>query len=207
MLLTDFQIKNLCVDTTGDLQPWITESPLLQPFAEACADEGIVPYGLTSAGYDLRLGYTALIFKNSFNKTISPIKMKEDKDGYAEKVFDKYSVANAGDPIIIPPNGYILGYSVEYIRMPRDLKGRCVGKSTYARCGIIVNTTPVEPDWEGYLTLEIANVTPCPVEVYAGWGIAQIEFEQLAGAVRVSYKDKRGRYDKQEARPVPGVVR
>lgn len=200
MLLADWEIRALCC-------PGLKDGPMLEPYSEACDDEGIIPYGLTSAGYDLRLGYTALIFKNSYNETVSPIHMKDDKEGYSKRIFDEHTVVHTGTRIIVPPNGYILGYTVEYIRMPRMLKGRCVGKSTIARCGIIINTTPIEPEWEGYLTLEIANSTPCPVEVYAGWGIAQMEVERINGIVEKSYKDKKGRYDKQGARPVPGVVR
>lgn len=203
MLLNDHEIRALCVSGARNTP---VENPLLSPFSLGVQGDNVISYGLSHAGYDLRLGPKVLIFKNSFNQTIDPKRFKVDK-AYNERVFDSLEGIPDGEQVIIPPHSYILGYSLEYIRVRRWLKGRCVGKSTYARCGIMVNTTPLEPGWEGHLTLEIANVTPCPVAVYVGEGIAQLEFEELSAPCKVDYADKDGKYNRQEASPVPARVK
>jgi dCTP deaminase len=193
-LLVDHQIRHLA-----------TVARMLEPFSEQVQEGGVISFGLTHAGYDLRLGRSYLVFKNSFNEIISPKRMKDDK-AYRNRVFDEVNLMHDHMEVIIPPNGYILGYTLEYIRMPYWLKGRCVGKSSLARCGIIVNTTPLEPSWEGHLTLEIANVTPCPVEIYTGEGVAQLEFEMLDQKCEKTYADKSAKYQKQGPEPVPAKV-
>lgn len=195
-LLIDTQIRTLAL-----------EQGMLQPFIEGEQGNDIISRGLTSAGYDLRLGHTVKIFKNTFCRRIDPKAMKRDPEGVS-KMFDVITGLKDGDQVVLPPApSYILAYSLEYIRMPRHLKGRCVGKSTWARCGVIVNTTPIEPMWEGHLTIEIANVSPCEVVLYAGEGIAQLEFETLAGACEIDYEMKGGKYQRQGAEPVAAKVK
>jgi dCTP deaminase len=177
---------------------------MIEPFSESCLTN-VVSSGLTSAGYDLRLGTKALIFKNSFNEIVSPKRMKEDP-AYQQRVFDQIE-RRTGETIIIPGHSYILGYSLEYLRIPRKIKGRCVGKSTYARCGIVINTTPAEPAWCGHLTIEIANTSPCPVELFVGEGIAQMEFEELDQEPEMDYAKKGGKYQNQKPEPVPARMK
>lgn len=193
-ILVDWQIRSLA-----------HSGKLLDPFSESVQDGGVISYGLTHCGYDLRLGGTVLVFKNTHQQIISPKRAKEP--GFMERVFDRFENLQPGCAVVIPPHSYILGYSLEYIRMPSDLKGRCVGKSSLARCGVLANTTPLEPGWHGHLTLEIANITPCPVEVYVAEGIAQLEFETLAGEPETDYAQKNGKYQGQQAEPVIGKVK
>jgi dCTP deaminase len=167
---------------------------MIDPFSESVSGNGIISYGLTSAGYDLRLGPEVLVFKNSYGHTIDPKRFKDPN--YTREVFDTIA-GGPGVAVTIPAHGYILGHSMEYLRIPRNLKARCTGKSTYARAGIIVNTTPLEPEWEGHLTIEISNSSPCPAVVYIGEGIAQLEFERLTDEPEVSYADKGGKYQSQ----------
>jgi dCTP deaminase len=167
---------------------------------------GVVSFGLSHCGYDLRLGRKVLIFKNSFGEIVNPKKFKSDPE-YHKRLFDVADNIPDGEPVLIPPNGYILGCTVERIKMPRWLQGRVMGKSTLARCGVLVNCTKLEPNWEGYLTLEIANVSPCPVMVFVGEGIGQLEFETLTSHPETDYKTKQGKYDSQVAEPVPARVK
>ena len=189
MLLSDRDIRELC---TSCIEPY--RYPMIEPFSEGVSGDGVISYGLSHAGYDLRLAPEILIFKNSFNETVDP-KLFGDA-AYRARVFDECTVA-PHSAVVIPPHGYILGRSLEYLRIPRTLKGRCVGKSTLARSGILVNTTPLEPGWEGHLTIEIGNITPCPAKVYVGEGIAQLEFETLSSPPECDYGDKRGKYQGQ----------
>jgi dCTP deaminase len=184
-LLTDQEIRSRCVDTS---------EPLIIPFSEGVSGGGVVSYGLSSAGYDLRLAPEVLAFKNSHGEVLDP-KRFADED-YCLRVFDNVHSNHKGH-IILPAHSYVLGCSLEYVRMPRQLKGRVVGKSTWARAGVLINTTPIEPGWEGHITLEIGNVTPCPVRLYVGEGIAQLEFETFRGDVGTSYADKGGVYQGQ----------
>ncbi len=195
MLLSDKDIRELAV---GPKQ-------MIQPFSEGVQGGGIISYGLTTAGYDLRLGDTLLVFKNSWNKLIDPKRFKDE--AYCLKVFDKVMVGESPPFIFeIPAHSYVLGFSLEYLRIPDHLKGRCVGKSTYARCGIVANTTPVEPGWCGHLTIEIANTSPCPVTLYAREGIVQLEIEVLSSLPEMNYATKGGKYQGQSAEPVPARV-
>ncbi len=190
-LLTDKMIRELCVSPV-DSKEWIEQTgwrPMLDPFSEGVSGNGIISYGLSHAGYDLRLDDEVLVFKNSYGEIVDPKKFKDPE--YQSKVFDRVTANKEDYSIIIPAYGYVLGRSVEYISMPRDIKGRCVGKSTYARCGIVINTTPLEPAWRGYLTIEIGNSNPCPAKIYAFEGIAQLEFEMLAGVSETDYSGKK----------------
>ncbi len=190
MLLNDEDIRKYCTSPVH-----ITEwGPMVEPFSEAVSGGGVIGYGLTSCGYDVRLDNEIWCLKSTFGEIINPKRFKEP--GYRERVMDRREYQD-GDMVIVPATGYILGTTREYFRIPRHLAGRCVGKSTYARCAIYVNVTPLEPEWEGQLTLEIGNSGPSPVGVFVGEGIAQIQFEVLTARPLVSYRDKGGKYNRQ----------
>lgn len=151
-----------------------------------------ISYGLSSYGYDARLAPEFRIFTNINNSIVDP------------KAFSNDSfVEREGDICIIPPNSFILGRSLEYFRIPRDILVVCLGKSTYARCGLVVNVTPLEPEWEGHVTLEISNTTPLPAKVYANEGACQFLFFQGDGPCEVSYKDRKGKYQGQKGVTLP----
>ena len=159
---------------------------MIEPFAERQVREGVISYGVSSFGYDVRVADEFKIFTNVFTATVDP------------KNFDPRSFVDwKSETCIVPPNSFALARSVEYFRIPRNVLTICVGKSTYARCGIIVNVTPFEPEWEGTATLEISNTTPLPAKVYANEGIAQVLFFQSDEVCEVSYGDKKGKYLKQ----------
>jgi dCTP deaminase len=169
---------------------WITEMSktrgMIEPFAEKQVREGGISYGVSSYGYDMRVAREFKIFTNAMSAIVDP------------KSFDPKSfVEFEGDVCIVPPNSFALARSVEYFRIPRNVLTICVGKSTYARCGIITNVTPFEPEWEGYVTLEISNTTPLPAKVYANEGIAQVLFFEGDEPPLISYADKKGKYQKQ----------
>jgi dCTP deaminase len=156
--------------------------------------EGVVSYGLSSYGYDLRVADEFKIFTNVNSSIVDP------------KHFDEKSfVTVRSDVAIVPPNSFALARSVEYFKIPRDVLTICVGKSTYARCGIIVNVTPFEPEWEGTVTLEISNTTPLPAKIYANEGLAQVLFFQGDEPCEVSYADKKGKYLKQRGVTLPRI--
>jgi len=162
------------------------EHDMINPFSEKQVREGVVSYGLSSYGYDLRVADEFKIFTNVNSSIVDP------------KQFDEKSfVTIRTDVAIVPPNSFALARSVEYFKIPRDVLTICVGKSTYARCGIIVNVTPFEPEWEGFVTLEISNTTPLPARIYANEGLCQIIFFQSDEDCEVSYKDKKGKYQAQ----------
>jgi dCTP deaminase len=175
---------------------------LLHPFSEQVR-EGVISYGLSAAGYDLRLAPKVLMFKDTYGEVVDP-KLFSRED-YRKRVFDEV-YPNEDGSILLAPRSYMLGYSFEYIRVPRYLKGRCVGKSTLARCGILVNTTPLEPNWHGHLTIEVSNINPCPVRVYAMEGIAQLELETLDAEPHLDYGSRGGKYQGQGAEPVPARI-
>ncbi|MHC1739662.1 MAG: dCTP deaminase [Anaerolineaceae bacterium] len=169
-----------------------TEQRMIEPFVENQVREGVISYGLSSYGYDIRVANEFKIFTNVFSVTVDP------------KAFDPKSMIDFnGDVCIIPPNSFALARTVEYFRIPRDTLTICVGKSTYARCGIIVNVTPFEPEWEGYVTLEISNTTPLPAKIYANEGIAQVLFFQGDEICEVSYADRKGKYQNQKGILLP----
>lgn len=170
------------------------EYKMIEPFSEKQIERGVISYGLSSYGYDIRVSNKFKIFTNAFCTTVDP------------KKFDHRSFIDyEGDICVIPPNSFALAMTVEYFRIPKNVLTLCVGKSTYARCGIIVNVTPFEPEWEGYATLEISNTTPLPARVYANEGIAQVIFFEADEVCTLSYKDKSGKYQKQVGITLPKI--
>ena len=160
---------------------------MIDPFVDGQIRDGVISYGLSSFGYDARMSQEFQIFTNVNSATVDP------------KNFDPHSlVEREGDICIIPPNSFALARTVEYFRIPRDILAICLGKSTYARCGIIVNVTPLEPEWEGHVTLEISNTTPLPARVYTGEGICQFLFLKGDSVPEISYADRAGKYMKQK---------
>ena len=159
------------------------EHGMIEPFEDRQVRQGVVSYGVSSYGYDCRVGNEFKVFTNVYNTVVDP------------KNFDPQSFVDIkADVCIVPPNSFALASTVEYFRIPRDVLTVCLGKSTYARCGIIVNVTPFEPEWEGHVTIEISNTTPLPAKIYANEGIAQVLFFQSDEQCEVSYKDKKGKY-------------
>jgi dCTP deaminase len=168
------------------------EKKMIEPFSDAQVSNGVISYGVSSYGYDIRVADEFKIFTNVFGATVDP------------KKFDPKSMVDyVGEVCVIPPNSFALARTVEYFRIPREVLTICLGKSTYARCGIIVNVTPFEPEWEGFVTLEISNTTPLPAKIYANEGIAQVLFFEADGVCEVSYADKRGKYQKQQSIVLP----
>jgi dCTP deaminase len=169
-----------------------SEHGMIEPFSDKQVREGIISYGLSSYGYDVRIADEFKIFTNINHTIVDP------------KDFDPRSFVDfRGEQCIIPPNSFALARTVEYFRIPRDVIVVCVGKSSYARCGIIVNVTPLEPEWEGIVTLEVSNTTPLPARIYAGEGIAQMLFFQSDEACETSYADKKGKYQAQKGLTLP----
>ena len=165
---------------------------MIDPFENRQVRDGKISFGLSSFGYDIRVSDEYKIFTNVNNSIIDP------------KEFDSNSFVDfKGEVCIVPPNSFALARSVEYFKIPRDVLTICVGKSTYARCGIIVNVTPFEPEWEGYVTLEISNTTPLPAKIYSNEGLCQVLFFQSDENCRTSYKDKAGKYQKQSGITLP----
>jgi len=170
------------------------EREMINPFAESQVREGVISYGVSSYGYDLRVADEFKIFTNVNSTIVDP------------KHFDEKSFVEFKGPVcIIPPNSFALARSVEYFKIPREVLTVCVGKSTYARCGIIVNVTPLEPEWEGFVTLEISNTTPLPARVYSNEGLCQIIFLQSDELCETSYKDKKGKYQAQKGIVLPKI--
>ncbi len=170
------------------------EHRMIEPFVESSIRKGVVSFGLSSYGYDIRISNEFKIFTNVNSAIVDP------------KRFDSGSFVDfTGDVCIIPPNSFALSRTVEYFRIPREVLTICLGKSTYARCGLIVNVTPLEPEWEGYLTLEISNTTPLPAKVYANEGIAQLIFLGSDGICEQSYADKKGKYQRQSGVVLPRI--
>ena len=168
------------------------EQRMIEPFADSQVRAGVISYGVSSYGYDIRVADEFKIFTNLYSEVVDP------------KHFDPQSMVDyKGELCVIPPNSFALAKTVEYFRIPRSVLTICVGKSTYARCGIIVNVTPFEPEWEGFVTLEISNTAPLPARIYANEGIAQVLFFQAEEICEVSYADKQGKYQKQETIVLP----
>jgi dCTP deaminase len=168
------------------------ERGMIEPFEDRQVRAGVVSYGLSSYGYDIRVADEFKVFTNINSTVVDP------------KNFDARSFVDIRTDIcIVPPNSFVLARTVEYFRIPRDVLTICVGKSTYARCGLIVNVTPFEPEWEGFVTLEISNTTPLPARIYANEGIAQVLFFQSDETCEVSYADKKGKYQKQQGLTLP----
>jgi dCTP deaminase len=190
MILTDRQIRERCV---GHIS---SDRKMIDPFVEKQVGKGIISYGLSSCGYDCRVSDEFRIFSNSKGGVVDP------------KHFDpEFLVEMKGRPYVdIPPNCFVLAKTVEFFRIPRDIMTVCVGKSTYARCGIIVNVTPFEPEWEGFPTMEISNSTPLPARIYSNEGLAQILFFKTDELCEVSYADRKGKYQHQMELTLPKVL-
>jgi dCTP deaminase len=170
------------------------EHRMIEPFAENQVRDGVISYGVSSYGYDIRVANEFKIFTNINSTIVDP------------KRFDQQSFVDfKGDVCIVPPNSFALARTVEYFRIPRNILTICVGKSTYARCGIIVNVTPFEPEWEGTATLEISNTTPLPAKIYANEGIAQVVFFEADEICETSYADKKGKYQAQREITLPRI--
>ncbi len=181
MLKSDLCIRKMAI-----------EKDMINPFSEKQVREGVISYGLSSYVYDLRVADELKIFTNVNCTVVDP------------KNFDERSfVTVSSECAIIPPNSFALARSVEYFKIPRDTLTICVGKSTYARCGIIVNVTPFEPEWEGFVTLEISNTTPLPAKIYANEGLCQILFFTGDEVCEVSYADRKGKYQSQKGIVLP----
>ncbi|MBD5167054.1 MAG: dCTP deaminase [Helicobacter sp.] len=178
---------------------WILQKALneqmIVPFCQNQVGKGVISYGLSSYGYDIRVSDEFKIFTNINTTVVDP------KDFQLTNTIDF-----RGDVCIIPPNSFALARTIEYFKIPRNVLAICVGKSTYARCGIIVNVTPFEPEFEGYITIEISNTTPLPAKIYANEGIAQVLFFEGDCDCEVSYKDKSGKYQKQQGITLPRIV-
>ncbi len=175
---------------------WIREMAttrgMIDPFVESQTREGVISYGLSSYGYDARVGREFKIFTNVDSAVVDP------------KAFSPHSfVDRETDICIVPPNSFALATTIEYFRVPRDVLVVCLGKSTYARCGIIVNVTPLEPEWEGHVTIEISNTTPLPARIYAGEGICQFLFFKGDQPCQTSYADRKGKYMRQRGVTLP----
>ncbi len=170
------------------------EHGMIEPFVEKQVREGVISFGISSYGYDMRVSNQFKIFTNVFSAVVDP------------KNFDPKSFVDfEGDVCIIPPNSFALAHSVEYFRIPRSVLCVTLGKSTYARAGIITNITPFEPGWEGFVTLEISNTTPLPAKIYANEGIAQVLFFEADEECEVSYADKKGKYQGQTGVTPPRI--
>lgn len=180
----------------GVLPDWQIQRDIrIEPFAEGQIRPGVISYGVTSYGYDVRVDRRFKVFTNAYCAVVDP------------KNFDSNSFIDIeADYCLIPPNSFALAETVESFEIPRDILAICVGKSTYARCGIIVNVTPLEPEWRGRVTIEISNTTPLPAKIYAGEGIAQIIFLRSDAVCRTSYADKKGKYQDQKGLTLPFVV-
>ncbi len=174
------------------------EEGMIEPFVDSqvrsIENHKIVSYGLSSYGYDVRVSNRFKVFTNVHNPIVDPKKFTEDA-----------FVDIEGDHCVIPPNSFALASTIEYFRIPRNCLTVCLGKSTYARCGIIVNVTPFEPEWEGHVTIEISNTTPLPAKIYSNEGIAQVLFFEAKQVCEVSYADRAGKYMKQRGITVPSV--
>ena len=170
------------------------EHGMIEPFVDKQTTEGAISYGVSAYGYDIRVTDEYKIFTNINNSIIDP------------KKFDENSFVNfKGDVCIVPANSFALARSVEYFKIPRNVLTVCLGKSTYARCGIIVNVTPFEPEWEGHVTLEISNTTPLPAKIYSNEGLCQVLFFESDEECETSYKDKKGKYQKQTGITLPKI--
>lgn len=171
------------------------EQNMITPFEDSQVRNGVISYGVSSYGYDIRVSNEFKVFTNVHSAIVDP------------KDFDPRSMVDivSDEPILIPPNSFALARTIEYFRIPRDVLTVCLGKSTYARCGIVVNVTPFEPEWEGYVTLEISNTTPLPARIYPNEGIAQVLFFEADETCETSYADKKGKYQSQQRIVLPKV--
>ena len=172
------------------------EHSMIEPFCEGLVAKNVVSYGLSSYGYDIRVSDEFKIFTNINAQVVDP------------KDFDENNVVDfKGDICIVPPNSFALARTIEYFKMPKNILAICLGKSTYARCGIIVNVTPFEPGFEGHITIEISNTTPLPAKIYANEGIAQVLFLEGDEQCETTYADRKGKYQSQEGITLPRILK
>ena len=172
-----------------------TQHAMIEPFADGAVREGIISYGTSSYGYDMRISNEYKIFTNVHSAIVDPKNFSSDS-----------FVDFVGDICIIPPNSFVLARSIEYFRVPRNILCVCLGKSTYARCGLIVNVTPFEPEFEGHITIEISNTTPLPAKVYSNEGVAQVLFFEADEECEISYADRKGKYQGQRGVTPPRMI-
>jgi dCTP deaminase len=170
------------------------EQKMIEPFVDDQVRDGVISFGLSSYGYDIRVTDEFKIFTNVHSAVVDPKHFNPDS-----------FIDFKGDECIIPPNSFVLARTIEYFRIPRNVLTMCIGKSTYARCGLIVNVTPFEPEWEGYVTLEISNTTPLPARIYANEGIAQVLFFEADEICETSYADRKGKYQSQQDIVLPRI--
>ena len=170
------------------------EQNMIEPFVDDQVRQGVISFGLSSYGYDIRVTDEFKIFTNVHSAVVDP-------KGFNPNSFVDFK----GDVCVIPPNSFVLARTIEYFRIPRRVLTMCIGKSTYARCGLIVNVTPFEPEWEGYVTLEISNTTPLPARIYANEGIAQVIFLEADEVCETSYADRKGKYQAQKDIVLPRI--
>ncbi len=177
-----------------EIKVYAEKYDMLNPFSDHLNSQGVISWGLSSMGYDIRVADEFKVFTDVWNTVVDP------------KSFDPKSFVDMkADHCIIPPNSFALARTVEYFKIPRNVLTMCVGKSTYARCGIIVNVTPFEPEWEGFAVLEISNTTPLPAKIYSNEGIAQVLFFASEEPCEVSYGDRKGKYQKQQSIVLPKI--
>ena len=203
MVLNDADIRKLCLDEQGMCLP----HPMLYPFSEGVSGNGVISYGLTHSGYDLRLDPEEVLLFNHWNDyVIDPKRFNQEE--YKNKVFTRLPIFadTKFKWVVLPAHSYALGKSFEYFRMPRHLKARVGGKSTLARSGISINTTDIEAGWNGFLVIEIANLAPSPARLYLCEGIGQVEFSQLTAEPEICYAQKGGKYQGQTGITVAKVL-
>ena len=177
-----------------EIKVYAESHDMIRPFSDFLNSKGVISWGLSSMGYDIRVADEFKVFTNVWNTVVDP------------KSFDPRSFVDFKGPIcIIPPNSFVLARTVEYFKIPRNILTITMGKSTYARCGIIVNVTPFEPEWEGYAVLEISNTTPLPAKIYSNEGIAQVLFFASDEPCDISYADRKGKYQKQQSIVLPKI--
>ena len=177
-----------------EIREYVKQYRMLDPFEERLKRDGVISYGLSSMGYDIRVTDEFKVFTNLKQAVVDPKQFNPDS-----------FIDFKGEVCTVPPNSFALARSVEYFRMPRSVLGLCLGKSSYARCGIVVNITPLEPGWEGHLTIEISNTTPLPARIYSFEGIAQVLFFEAGSRPEVSYADRKGKYQGQQGITLPRV--
>jgi dCTP deaminase len=191
-LIQNFRSTRMGLKPDHWIRKMALEHRMIEPFVDAQVRDGVISYGVSSYGYDMRVADEFMIFTNVHSAIVDP------------KNFDPNSMFEfKGEVCIIPPNSFALSRTVEYFRIPRNVLTVCLGKSTYARCGLIVNVTPFEPEWEGYVTLEISNTTPLPAKIYANEGLAQVLFFEADEECLMSYADKKGKYQGQQKIVLP----
>jgi dCTP deaminase len=190
--ITFYQEKIMGLKPDHWIRKMALEEKMIEPFEPGQVRNGVISYGVSSYGYDIRVTDEYKIFTNVHSAIVDP------------KNFDPKSMVDfKGDVCIIPPNSFALARTIEYFRIPRGVLTVCLGKSTYARCGIIVNVTPFEPEWEGFVTMEISNTTPLPAKIYSHEGIAQVLFFEADEECEISYADKKGKYQNQQTIELP----